>query len=177
MPLSRISALFRKANSEQTEFSLPILKTAIWRGAKGGFIATAIMTIYRLPVFRALPPTADFWARYLGGEAEQYTLSGILLHFLYGTVAGAVFGVLFTRITLQPVRSREWVGIVSGALYGVVLSLFGTRVLFRHVLGRELESDHALVFHVGHLMYGLTLGTWMGTRERVGDVYEEAQST
>lgn len=176
MPLNRVSALFQKADSERQEFSPPMLRTAIWRGLKGGFIATAVMTLYRVPVFRALPPTAEFWAKYLGGEAEQYTLSGIVLHFLYGSVAGAVFGVLFTRFGLRQRQTREWDGIVTGSLYGVVLSLFGTEVIFRYVLGRELESEHELVFHVGHLIYGLTLGTWMSSRKRVGEVYEEAES-
>jgi len=36
------------------------------RGVVGGLIATVLMTLYRFPVFRALPPTADFWAKYVG---------------------------------------------------------------------------------------------------------------
>jgi hypothetical protein len=27
-----------------------------------------------------------------------------------------------------------------------------------------LDADERLVFHVGHLVYGLTLGTWLGSR-------------
>jgi len=29
-----------------------------------------------------------------------------------------------------------------------------------------------VIFHVGHVIYGLTLGTWIGFRERKGEVYE-----
>ncbi len=175
MASNRISALTGGVDANRDETSDLSLRSAIWQGLKGGFIATVVMTIYRIPVFRALPPTAEFWARYFGGEAEQYTILGIVLHFLYGSVAGAVFGACFSGIRLESTLIREWAGIVTGSIYGVVLSVFGTEVLFRYVLDRELESDHELVFHVGHLVYGLTLGTWMSSREGVGEVYEDAR--
>lgn len=148
---------------------------AVRRGATGGLIATAVMTIYRLPVFRAVPPTAEFWARFLGrGDAEQYTGRGIILHFAYGTFAGAVFGPLFGEAARRSTVPREYLGVVSGLVYGVTLSLFGTQVVFRHLLDRDLEPEHELVFHVGHVIYGLTLGTWLSTREPLGEVYESA---
>lgn len=143
------------------------------RGFAGGLIGTAVMTLYRLPIFRALPPTAEFWARYVGGgEAEDHLLPGIVLHFFYGAAAGGVFAPVFTVVASRTSFSRELIGLVSGLLYGSFLSVFGTRVIFRHVLGRELESDEALVFHVGHVFYGVTLGTWLSSRERFGEVYE-----
>jgi len=57
-------------------------------------------------------------------------------------------------------------------VYSLALSAFGTRVLFRYLLDEELESDETVIFHVGHVIYGLTLGTWIGFRERKGEVYE-----
>lgn len=150
-----------------------ILYRAAIRGVKGGLIATAVMTLYRLPIFRALPPTAEFWARFVGGgDAEQYPLHGLALHFLYGAVAGGVFGPAFAVIDRRTGFDRERLGLVSGLAYGLVLSLVGHRLIFRHLLERELAPDEAIVFHVGHAIYGLTLGTWFGRRERFGDVYE-----
>ncbi|MFC4440055.1 MULTISPECIES: DUF6789 family protein [Natrialbaceae] len=150
----------------------PILYRAVIRGVKGGFIATAVMTLYRLPIFRALPPTAEFWARFVGDEeAEQYPLHGLVLHFLYGAGAGGVFGPVFAVIDRQTSLDRERLGLITGLAYGFVLSVFGHRVIFVYVLDRELEEDEALVFHVGHAIYGLTLGTWFGSHERFGEVY------
>lgn len=146
---------------------------AVVSGCVGGAIGTVVMTIYRLPVFRALPPTAEFWAQYVGGgDAEEYTAAGLLLHLLYGVAAGAVLGPVYAALASRlPVR-RDATGMVCGAAYGLALSVFGERVLLERLLGRELEREHALVFHAGHLVYGLTLGTWLGTRERRGDVYD-----
>lgn len=163
-------------SSIQKQRSLPakdVLFRAVIRGLKGGFIATAVMTLFRLPIFRSLPPTAEFWALYVGGgEAEQYLFEGLFLHFLYGVFAGGLFGSFFSTLDARMTFDREPFALVSGLLYGLVLSVVGTRIIFRYVLGRELEDDERLVFHVGHIIYGLTLGSWFGSRERFGDVYE-----
>jgi hypothetical protein len=150
----------------------------ILRGCVGGCIATVVMTVYRLPIFNGLPPTAEFWARYVGGgDADQYFVQGLVLHFLYGTVAGGAYGLLHSRFHESNPMSREVVSVLSGLLYGLSLSVFGSRVLFVRVLGRELRAEDALVFHVGHVIYGLTLGTWMGDRERYGEVYDDSKQT
>lgn len=143
------------------------------RGVVGGLIATALMTLYRFPVFRALPPTADFWAKYVGGGApEAYSETGLLLHFLYGGTAGGLFGVGISLLDFQSKRDRSLGAVGVSLVYGLALSIFGTRFIFRYLLDEELEPTEAVVFHVGHVIYGLTLGTWMGSRERSGEVYE-----
>lgn len=144
------------------------------RGAKGGLIATVLMTLYRLPVFRSLPPTAEFWARFVGGgEPEDYPAQALALHLLYGAGAGAAFGPLFARLGRRFPTRRGWVGVGSGALYGAALSAFGSRFLLDRLLGLDLDAEEALVFHVGHLVYGLTLGTWLGSQRPLGEVYDE----
>ena len=147
--------------------------TLVLRGVVGGIIATAIMTLYRFPVFRALPPTAEFWASVVsGGKPEQYPVIAFFLHFVYGAGAGGVFGYLFSKLRFRSERERRLGATVLALCYGVALSVFGTRVIFRHILDERLEPDEAIIFHVGHVIYGLTLGTWMSSREQVGDVYE-----
>ncbi len=146
---------------------------AMARGVVGGLIATGLMTLYRFPLFRALPPTAEFWATFVrGGEPEQYPIAGLLLHFLYGGVAGGVFGVCFNLIKFKSERDRRLRAIGLSMVYGLALSVFGTQVIFKRILGKELEPDEGVVFHVAHVIYGLTLGTWMSSRERLGEVYE-----
>lgn len=150
----------------------------VGRGLVGGLVATVVMTAYRLPVFRALPPTAEFWARYVGGgEAERYPLQGLLLHLGYGTAAGGVYGLLASALDRRDPAARERAGLLAGLAYGLALSIVGARLIFVRVLGRELQSEHALVFHVGHAIYGMTLGTFVAGREAVGKVYEESERT
>ena len=140
---------------------------ALGQGTVGGLLATIVMTAYRLPIARSLPPTAAFWARYVGsGDAEDYAGTGLLLHLGYGAGAGAVFGALFRIAGLDAYSEhvRETRGIGLATLYGVALSVFGSRVVLGRLLGMDLDADEALVFHVSHVIYALTLGTWVGSR-------------
>lgn len=162
-----------RSNNLRTSVLPKTTLRAVARGCVGGLIATVVMTLYRMPIFRALPPTAEFWAQYVGGgEAEEYPLVGFVLHLLYGAAAGAAFGPAFAALDSRTSVGRDELGVGAGLTYGLVLSAFGSRVLLRRLLGRELEPEHALVFHVGHAIYGLTLGTWLASRERLGEVYE-----
>lgn len=131
------------------------------------------MTLYRFPVFRALPPTADFWAKYVGGgDPETYFRTGLVLHFLYGGVAGGLFGVVIDRLGIDVEESHGLGGIGLSLPYGLALSAFGTRFVFRCLLDEDLEPNEAVIFHVGHVIYGLTLGTWLSFDERIGEAYE-----
>lgn len=146
---------------------------AVLRGVKGGLIATFVMTLYRLPIFRSLPPTAEFWAEYVtGDEAESHLPVGLVLHALYGGVGGGAFGLVFDHLAFDTEAARGRRGLAYGLGYGLFLSLVGTRVVFGRLLDEDLDADETLVFHAGHVIYGLTLGTWLGTQEGFGDVYE-----
>jgi uncharacterized membrane protein YeaQ/YmgE (transglycosylase-associated protein family) len=151
--------------------------TSVFRGAEGGLVATIVMTIFRMPVFRALPPTSEFWGQYVGGgPAEEYTAPGLVLHLLYGTVGGTVLGVLFPHIDRRSPARTQATALLSGVVYGFVLSAFGVRVIFRHLLNRELDEEDVLVFHVAHVVYGLTLGMWLGKRQSRGEAYESRKA-
>ncbi|WP_435180191.1 hypothetical protein [Halorussus sp. AFM4] len=151
-------------------------------GTKDGLLATLVMTAYRLPVSRSLPPTAQFWAKYVaGGDPDDHPIAAIALHLLYGAVGGAVFGALTpadspreSRTTGNPASesdsdsrrtaSREALGLAWGSLYALALSVFGERVVLGGLLDEDLDVDERLVFHAGHLVYGLSLGTLYGSR-------------
>ena len=134
-------------------------------GLVGGAVATVVMSAFRTPISRSPPPPAWFWAEYLGdGEPTDYVGRGFLLHLLYGTVGGGVFGALVGPHLSGTEETRERRATLIGAGYGVLLSLFGVSVVLQRVLGMDLEPDETFVFHVSHLIYGLTLGTWLGSK-------------
>ena len=58
----------------------------------------------------------------------------------------------------------EATGLVVGGVYGLALSVFGERVMLQWFLGMDLDTDESAVFHAGHLVYGLALGAWVGSR-------------
>lgn len=135
------------------------------RGLQAGFVATLIMTAFRLPIMRSLPPSANFWSTYVaGGEPEDYPVVGLLLHLLYGTLGGAVFGGVFGLLSAEQPIEAEQRGIIWGAVFGMVSSVFGNQVMLHELLDIHLDADELTLFHAGHLVYGIALGAWVGSR-------------
>lgn len=142
-----------------------ILVRSFGRGLIGGLISTLVMTAFRIPIARSLPPTAAFWSRFIGhGEASDYPLVGLVLHLSYGMVGGGLFTLLFEHRIVESENVDEKQGTLWGVLFGLVLSEFGVHVVLNRILRMELEPDERFIFHVSHLIYGLTLGAWVGSR-------------
>lgn len=168
----------RSGSTDETEkergYTVSSRFTRVRRGCEGGALATLVMTVYRLPVTRSLPPTAEFWARYVSGDSpEDHPVVALLLHFVYGIAAGGLFSLVFSERESVPVASGDRgppsrPGEVSltlyGLLYGVVLSVVGDRLVLGVLL--DLDPDDRFAFHVSHVLYGITLGAWVGTRTR-----------
>lgn len=139
-------------------------------GAAGGLVATVVMTAFRLPISRSLPPTDEFWRRYVRRDGSgSATVPALLLHLLYGAGAGVAYVALEPRLVgtdpTRPSEARaELRGVVTAVGYSLVLSAFGLRVLLDWLLDEELEPDEELIFHLGHAIYGITLGAWLGSR-------------
>ncbi len=147
----------------------------IVRGVQAGLVATLIMTAFRLPIVRSLPPSANAWARYVSGEEpEDHPAVGLLLHLGYGTSAGTAFAFLFARLEAEDTFEPEQRGLLWGSVYGMVLSAIGSEIMLGKLLEVRLETDELALFHAAHLVYGLALGSWVGSRtEGVTDPVQE----
>lgn len=145
------------------------------RGLQAGFVATLIMTAFRLPILRSLPPSAHFWATYVGGgDPDDHGVAGLVLHLVYGTSAGAVFGGLFALQDAEQAIEPEQRGLLWGSVFGMGLSAFGSQFMLKELLDIELDADELALFHAAHLVYGIALGAWVGSRtEGVEDPEEE----
>ncbi|ELY65681.1 DUF6789 family protein [Natrinema versiforme] len=138
---------------------------AVARGIQGGFVATLIMTAFRLPLLRSLPPSANFWSQYVaGGDPDDHPVAGLALHLVYGISSGVIFGVLFSLYDAGREIEPEQRGLVWGSIYGMVLSAFGAQFMLQALLDIRLDADELALFHAGHLVYGLSLGAWIGSR-------------
>lgn len=162
-------------NDQQPPPSFRLLR-GLARGVQGGIIATLTMTVFRLPTMRSLPPTANVWSKYVaGGEPEEHPVAGLGLHLLYGAGAGGAFGVCFEAMDAERAMESETRGLLWGTVYGLVLSTFGTHVALKRLLDVRLDEDELTIFHAGHVVYGLSLGAWVGSRvETAVDEIEEA---
>lgn len=137
--------------------------TLIRTGLEGGFLGTlGMMVTRRMGGSKSgPPPTAAFWAKYIGdGDPSDYKPQGLVLHFLYGSIAGAMFQLLRSVVGRSNSDSMESHPISGGLAYGVLLAVWGFAVLLRVVLGKDPGPEKARKFLKGHLAYGLTLGLW-----------------
>jgi uncharacterized membrane protein YagU involved in acid resistance len=65
------------------------------------------------------PPTASLVAKFAGGDPVDYAMPGMILHLIYGVVAGGVFAVAVPVLGLSLGSIRLAVGLV----YGIILIL------------------------------------------------------
>ena len=172
VPSPRSAEVEPDSRADSGSGETPGLAARLAEGAKAGLVATLVMTAYRLPVSRSLPPTARFWAKFVsGGEPDDHPVAAIALHLLYGVIGGIAFAAITPadapnepRDESEKTAYREAIGLVWGGVYGLALSVFGERVMLERLLDMDPEVDERLVFHAGHLVYGLSLGLWFGSR-------------
>ena len=65
------------------------------------------------------PPTASLVAKFAGGDPADYARPGMILHLIYGIVAGGVFTVAVPVLGL----SLGSIGLAVGLVYGIILIL------------------------------------------------------
>lgn len=135
---------------------------SIATGLVGGLVATIVMTAFMVALGDdSPPPTSLFWAKYVGdGEPTDYVPQGMVLHAIYGTVAGGVFAVVVTALGLGVATLGG--GLLWGLAYGVVLFVGAAVVWMNAVLGMEPERGQVVLFLLFHLVYGAVLGGWIG---------------
>ncbi|WP_396611775.1 DUF6789 family protein [Haloferax sp. S1W] len=134
---------------------------SILAGLVGGLLATVAMTALMMAIGDGSPPpTANFWSKFVGDEPpDEYMMQGMVLHLLYGTVAGIVF-VLVVPLVLSV--STLTAGIIAGIAYALVLFVVAAVFWMRLVLGMEPEMRKAGGLLVFHLTYGVVLGGIVG---------------
>ncbi len=106
------------------------------------------------------PPTAAFWAKYLGdGEPPDFMMQGMVLHLIYGTVAGGVFVVLLGPLGLGV--GTLTVALLWGLVYGIALFVIAAVFWMKIVLAMDATPAMAAMFLLFHLVYGVVLGGWL----------------
>jgi hypothetical protein len=134
----------------------------ILNGLAGGLVATGLMTVFMLTLGDdAPPPTAMFWSQYVGdGPADEYMPQGLVLHFLYGIIAGVVF-VLLVPLTGIGIGSLS-TAVLLGLAYGFVMFAGAAVFWMNVVLDLDPELPAVAMFLLFHLVYGGVLGVWVG---------------
>ncbi|UVE52234.1 hypothetical protein KU306_16995 (plasmid) [Haloferax larsenii] len=106
------------------------------------------------------PPTARLVAKFAGGDPEDYAMPGMVLHILYGVIAGGVFAVGVPLLGLS--LSSIVVAAGLGLIFGLVLMVGGMMFWMRMVIGMEPNRDMMMMFGTVHVVYGVVLGAFLG---------------
>lgn len=134
---------------------------SVTAGLVGGFVATVVMTAVMMAIGDGgPPPTAAFIAKFAGGEPADHKMPGMVLHLLYGAVAGAVFVLIVPALGLSLGSLGVAVGL--GVVYAIVLMIAGMVVWLRAVIGMEPDKGMMMTFATVHVVYGLVLGAFLG---------------
>jgi len=133
----------------------------VLNGLVGGLIATIVMTVFMMALGDASPPpTALFWSKYVGdGEPDEYMMQGMVLHMLYGIIAGLVFVVVVPLIGIS--IGSMTTAVLFGLVYGFVLFLGAAIFWMNVVLDIDAEMPMVAMFLLFHLIYGGVLGVWL----------------
>ncbi|MFB6121467.1 MAG: DUF6789 family protein [Halobacteriaceae archaeon] len=129
-------------------------------GLAGGVVATVVMTIVMRALGGGPPPTANLVATFQGGDPADYMMPGLVLHLVYGTVAGGVLVAVLSAASLDVSALATWLG--AGLVYGIVLMVGGAMLWVRGVIGMDPDREMMMQFAVVHVVYGLVLGAWLG---------------
>ncbi|WP_311172123.1 hypothetical protein [Halobellus ordinarius] len=130
-------------------------------GLAGGLAATIVMTALMMVMGGGdPPPTAGLVAKVAGGEPEDHAMPGMVLHLIYGIVAGAVFAIGVPVLGLS--LGSLGIAIGLGIVYGIVLMIGGMLFWMRMVLGMEPDEGMMVMFGTVHVVYGIVLGAFLG---------------
>ncbi|MFB6137931.1 MAG: hypothetical protein ABEJ42_06270 [Halobacteriaceae archaeon] len=88
-------------------------------------------------------------------------MQGMVLHLLYGIVAGGVFAAAIPALGFLSVASIG-PAVLWGLVYGVVLFVGAAVFWMNLVLGLSPEPKMVGMFLFFHLVYGAVLGAWLG---------------
>lgn len=124
-------------------------------------MATIVMTAVMMAMGDGgPPPTAALVAKFTGGDPADYAMPGMILHLVYGIVAGAVFAVGVPLLGLS--LGSIGVAIGLGLVYGIVLMIGGMAFWMRGVIGMEPDKGMMMMFGTVHVIYGVVLGAFLG---------------
>lgn len=139
-------------------------------GLTAGLLATALMSLVELPVYRRwgmeavleLHENMATLARWTGRPAEDHLLEALPLHFLHGGVAGLVFawalGWAPGMVGLGGAPTWLLGGLFGLALWLLTLAIHRWITGVSPVLHPRFGPWPAVASLVGHSIYGLALG-------------------
>jgi len=132
-----------------------------------GLVGTAGMTLVLQFITKAGWTNADM-VRALGsaftGTYEKSKTKGLILHFLVGIPIAILYAVFLYLMPISGIVAIIIAGGVIGFVHGFVFSFILLAMAEYHPIEQFREADFqvAIAHVVGHVVYGLLVGTVIG---------------
>ena len=126
-------------------------------GLFGGLLGAAVTAAAMRAADVGPAPSATVWAMYFGdGDPDHYEEQGMVVHAIYGTIAGAVFASLAGALSLA-------LGTLGGALlwavvWAAVLAVIALGFWQLVFVGGMPDARELAELGGVHLVYGIVLG-------------------
>lgn len=125
----------------------------------GGFLgAVAVVVVERRTAWPDPTPAAQAWAAVFGGHPGTRGGQGRYLHYVYGTLAGAVYPRVVWTLTAQNWWADLLGGVLSGVGFAMGLAVVGLGYSLAGLFELELTPRRVGAFLGVHLLYGGVLG-------------------
>jgi hypothetical protein len=162
-------ARMHKGNAKYSPRVSRVIISSIIGGVFGGILMLLVLMTGASAM--GLPDTifALVMGMGLGASMSSGVAVGVLAHFTVSIVAGAIFGAIVSYV--KPIRLRSGpVSLVLGLVFGIVVYLVFflpmAETVFASVMMKLMGvkaammlPDVLVVGFIGHIVYGLTLGT------------------
>ena len=133
-----------------------------------GLVATAGMSIALWAITRsgiARAPMIRAIGSMLTGSYENSFKPGLVIHFIVGTLVAFVYALLISLFSPTSLAAYIAEGAMIGVFHGVAFGfILVVSVAEHHPLEefRDAGSQVAIAHFVGHVIYGILVGTVLG---------------
>jgi hypothetical protein len=130
-------------------------------GLAGGLLAGLLMAVFLVIVaWIGGESPARFLSRF-DLQATPTPLVGGMIHLALSGVYGIAYGLVFWLLLRRVLSGKStWMGVLAGAVYGLLLWLAADLVLLP-AANSALQAVPGWAFALAHIFFGALLGGWV----------------
>ena len=129
-------------------------------GLVGGLLGAVVTGVAMRAAIDEPAPSATVWAMYFGdGDPTHYESEGLVVHAVYGALAGAVFVSFAGSLSLRIGTLGD--AILWALVWSAVLAVIAVGFWSMVIVG-DVPDDRSLAeLGAVHAMFGIVLGLWL----------------
>jgi Family of unknown function (DUF6789) len=134
-----------------------VIIDGLFNGIQAGLLMSIYLALALIAGRHSLTPFLDSLSQVTGSSP----LTSVFFHLAVSGIYGTLFGGISKAVSIRwPGSTRPWPSQGMGVIFGALLYLFASTILFQEIseLIQEIQPIH---FLIAHLIYGWALGFLM----------------